>query len=73
MKLDRPSGEILAESVAYLAMAAACIDSSDYSFAYLASWTRDRKQREQIMAMAGQVAATLIAAISPAGAVEVAA
>jgi antirestriction protein ArdC len=72
MQLDRPSAEVLAESVAYLTMAAAGIDSGQYSFGYLASWTRDRKQREAIMQAAGHIADSLIAGILP-GLVEAAA
>lgn len=36
---DRPFAELMAESIAFMVCAACGIDSSDYSFGYVATWS----------------------------------
>jgi antirestriction protein ArdC len=60
----RANREVLAESVAYLVLAAEGIESDCYSFAYIASWTKDRAQRQEILKSAQSIANAILGAIS---------
>ena len=45
-KVDRETMEVQAESVAYVVCSRLGIDSSEYSFGYIAGWSKDRKREE---------------------------
>lgn len=63
----RPTKEVEAESVAYVVCQRLGIDTSDYSFGYVAGWSRDKKL-DELKAALGTIqttAAELIDAILP--------
>ena len=43
-KQDRPTGEVIAEGVAFVTSAHFGLDSSGYSFPYVATWSKDTEQ-----------------------------
>ena len=51
---DRSRAELEAESVAYLVMQRAGIDSAEYSFGYVANWTRDESDPVKAIQASGQ-------------------
>ena len=50
-ELDRRTKEVQAESTAYVVCEHYGIDTSDYSFAYIASWSRDAELKELMHSM----------------------
>ena len=70
---DRRGCELEAESVAYVVTSALGIDSSDYSFGYIASWAKDSTQFEKSAERINRTAHDILASLEQQGAVEVAA
>ena len=62
---DKVSGELQAESVAYIVCHALGLDTSEYSFGYVCSWAREQtpKKLEQHMTVIGKCAMQIISAL----------
>lgn len=75
--LDRPLAELEAESVAFVVCRALGLDTSDYSFGYVAGWSRDGdKAAERIKASASRIhdaAKSILSAVVETAREEVAA
>ena len=61
--LSREEQELVAESVAFVVCGEHGLDSSDYTFGYLASWKGDEKKMQEIGAVVMEVAVGVINAI----------
>lgn len=65
LDLDRQTGEVQAESVAYVVCQHLGIDSSRYSFGYVAGWSRDKElsQLQQSLGVIQKAAADIISSV----------
>ena len=70
---DRQGCELEAESVAYVVTSALGIDSSDYSFGYIASWAKDSGQFEKSAQRINQTAHDILSTLERQVVMEVAA
>jgi len=62
--LDRGDGENIAEMAAYIGLSRFGIDTSDYSFPYVATWAREMVRFEKNVVAGQQIAKDLITAVT---------